>query len=307
MRNLLIALAILLGAATPASASNVSVSIGINVPVYPELVPIPRYPVYYAPRLHANYFFYDGLYWVFDGRTWCASSWYNGPWYVVDRYEVPVYLLHVPVRYYREPPMTFRRWQADAPPRWDVYWGETWSQRRSGWTQLDIAAAPAPAPLPLYQREYTGDRYPQLAEQVTILSRNYRYEPRDAAAKVRFQQLRAQAPRVERARGERVRVDQARVGQARVEQARARQARGESARNRIEPARTARVGPPAHAQAKGWPGKGHERALSGERPAPPAHAQAKGWPGKGHERALDRQRDEGDGHPGKGKGRGHER
>jgi hypothetical protein len=27
-----------------------SVSIGINLPLFPELVPVPGYPVYYAPR-----------------------------------------------------------------------------------------------------------------------------------------------------------------------------------------------------------------------------------------------------------------
>jgi hypothetical protein len=40
------------------------VSIGINLPVYPQLVPVPGYPVYYAPQLNSNFFFYDGLYWV---------------------------------------------------------------------------------------------------------------------------------------------------------------------------------------------------------------------------------------------------
>src|SRR5665213_1263216 len=42
-----------------------SASIGINVPLYPDLVPVPGYPVYYDPRLHSNLFFYDGLYWVY--------------------------------------------------------------------------------------------------------------------------------------------------------------------------------------------------------------------------------------------------
>jgi hypothetical protein len=43
------------------------VSIGINLPVYPELVPVPGYPVYYAPGMNSNYFFYDGMYWVYQG------------------------------------------------------------------------------------------------------------------------------------------------------------------------------------------------------------------------------------------------
>ena len=51
-----------------------NVSIGINLPLYPELVPVPGYPVYYAPRMEANYFFYDGLYWVYQQDNWYASS-----------------------------------------------------------------------------------------------------------------------------------------------------------------------------------------------------------------------------------------
>src|SRR5947209_12661115 len=57
-----------------------SVSIGINLPSFPTLVRVPGYPVYYAPRLDTNLFFYDGLYWVYHGDNWYASSWYNGPW-----------------------------------------------------------------------------------------------------------------------------------------------------------------------------------------------------------------------------------
>ena len=38
------------------------VSIGINLPSFPSLVVVPGYPVYYAPRVDANLFFYDGVY-----------------------------------------------------------------------------------------------------------------------------------------------------------------------------------------------------------------------------------------------------
>src|SRR5438876_6895838 len=71
------------------------VSIGINVPAYPEFVPVPGYPVYYAPRLPANYFFYDGMYWVYQGDSWYASPWYNGPWRFVAPEAVPLYILRV--------------------------------------------------------------------------------------------------------------------------------------------------------------------------------------------------------------------
>ena len=99
------------------------VSIGINLPVYPQLVLVPGYPVYYAPQVNSNYFFYDGMYWVYQRDNWYASSWYNGPWELVAPEAVPLFVLRVPVRYYRRPPAYFRGWRADAPPRWGEHWG----------------------------------------------------------------------------------------------------------------------------------------------------------------------------------------
>ena len=63
-----------------ASVGYSGVNIGIHYSTYPDLVRIPGYPVYYAPRVNSNFFFYDGLYWVFQSDNWYASSWYNGPW-----------------------------------------------------------------------------------------------------------------------------------------------------------------------------------------------------------------------------------
>ena len=163
------------------------VSVGIHYSTYPDLVQIPGYPVYYAPRVDSNYFFYDGLYWVFQGDNWYASSWYDGPWDRVGYYDVPVYVLRVPVRYYRQPPPYFRDWRADAPPRWGDHWGRDWEQRRSGWDRWDRGSAPAPAPLPTYQRNYPGDRYPRAVEQQhTIRSEHYRYQPREAVTQQYF-------------------------------------------------------------------------------------------------------------------------
>src|SRR6478672_11760936 len=59
------------------------VNIGINLAAYPQLVLVPGYPVYYAPQVNSNYFFYDGMYWLYQADNWYASSWYNGPWQVV--------------------------------------------------------------------------------------------------------------------------------------------------------------------------------------------------------------------------------
>lgn len=171
------------------------VSIGINLPLFPELVPVPGYPVYYAPRLDSNYFFYDGLYWVYQDDNWYSSSWYNGPWWFIEPEYVPLFILRVPVRYYRHHPVYFRGWRDDAPPRWGEHWGGDWERRRSGWDRWERRSAPAPAPLPVYQREYSGDRYPGGEEQQKLQRQKYRYEPRDAEVRQHYQrQVEQKAP-----------------------------------------------------------------------------------------------------------------
>jgi len=177
-----------------------NVSIGINLPLFPELVPIPGYPVYYAPRLHANYFFYDGMYWVFVDDYWYASYWYNGPWWIVEPEILPVFILRIPVRYYRSPPVYFRGWRPDHPPRWGRHWGHDWEKHRRGWDKWKRGSAPPRAPLPVYQRQYSGDRYPrQVEQQQTIRRQHYRYQPRDKAVRQHFQpQGERRAPAAER-------------------------------------------------------------------------------------------------------------
>jgi len=195
IRCVLIVLAVLLYPAVP-SAAQVSigiglphVSIGINLPVYPHLVRVPDYPVYYAPQLEANFFFYDGMYWVYQNDNWYASSWYNGPWWLMNPQAVPVFILRIPVRYYRQPPAYFRGWRPDAPPRWNEHWGRDWEQHRSGWDRWDRRAAPAPAPLPVYQRQYSGDRYPrQVEQQHELQQQHYRYQPRDPVVRQEYQE-----------------------------------------------------------------------------------------------------------------------
>jgi hypothetical protein len=170
------------------------VSIGINQPVYPELVPVPGYPVYYAPGSAMNMFFYDGLYWVYQNNQWYSSEWYNGPWGGVNPNDVPLYVLRVPVSYYRQPPPYFAGWDRNAPPRWGEHWGHAWEQRRGGWDHWDHHAGPALAPLPTYQRQFSGDRYPRPDQQAALHSQNYHYQPREAVVQARYQQQRAQAP-----------------------------------------------------------------------------------------------------------------
>jgi len=170
-----------------------NVSIGINLPLFPDLVPLPGYPVYYAPQVEANYFFYDGMYWVYQDDNWYASNWYNGPWSYVEPVTVPLYILRIPVRYYRHPPAYFRGWRSDAPPRWGHHWGRDWEHQRKGWDKWKRSSSPARAPLPVYQRQYTGDRYPRQVEHQQELRReHYRYQPRDKAVQQHFQQRKEQ-------------------------------------------------------------------------------------------------------------------
>jgi hypothetical protein len=197
MRNLLVALSLLLGSATSADAqvsvhvgvgvALPGVQIGIHVPAYPHLVAVPGYPVYYAPHASSNYFFYDGAYWVFHGDSWYVSSWYAGPWYPVAPDHVPVYVLRVPVRYYRAPPPYFRGWRASAAPRWGERWGRDWEHRRAGWVRWDRRSVPRPAPLPAYQRSYSGDRYPVATEkQHEIRTARYAYRPREEVTRQHY-------------------------------------------------------------------------------------------------------------------------
>ena len=198
IRHGLIVLGIVSCLATPVAAevsigiSTPHVSIGINLPLYPELIRVPDYPVYYAPRLNANYFFYDGMYWVYQDDDWYTSDWYNGPWWLVEPEFVPVFILRIPVRYYRQPPTYFYGWAPSAPPRWDRHWGHDWEERRRGWDRWDRRSVPPPAPRPDYQRQYSGNRYPRVEQQQTLHQQQYRYQPRDTMVRERIQ------PRLER-------------------------------------------------------------------------------------------------------------
>ena len=243
MRKGLAALAILVSAAgtaalaPPASAqvsfgfSTPGFSIGVNLNSYPELVRIPGYPVYYAPNLGTNYFFYDGMYWVFDGTNWYASTWYDGPWEIVYPDEVPFFLLRVPVRYYVAPPVYFRSWSVSGPPRWGEHWGRRWEERHRNWDRWNRNDVPPPAPLPTYQRQYTGNRYPTLAEQHALESSRYHYRPRDQivqrAFTARVQHAEA-APQGRRSSAQQAQTQRAQQAQAsQQQQAQAQQRRAE--------------------------------------------------------------------------------
>lgn len=209
MRDLLIAATVLLCPVISAQAqvqvqagvsiSAPGVSIGIDLPAYPTLVQVPDYPVYYAPQVDSNYFFYDGQYWVYQSDNWYTSAWYNGPWQVVSPAAVPLFILRVPVRYYRRPPGYFNGWASDAPPRWGQHWGPQWEAQRRGWDQWNRRDTPRPAPLPMYQQQYSGARYPHSVVQQNSLHPGNNGEPPQAQHGQRGQS--APEPRGQEERG----------------------------------------------------------------------------------------------------------
>jgi hypothetical protein len=89
----------------------------------------------------------------------------------------------VPVRYYRHPPAYFHGWRSDVAPRWGEHWGHEWEQRRAGWDHWNRNEVVRAAPLPTYQRQYSGNRYPQEQRQQELHVQNYRYQPKDAVVR----------------------------------------------------------------------------------------------------------------------------
>ena len=114
----------------PAHAQ-VHIDIGIHLPAPPRLVVVPEVrAVQYVPAAPANFFFYNGQYWVFVNGGWHVSAGYNGPWAAVAPQFVPRPVLLVPVHYYRVPPGHWKQWNKRHPPRWDNEWGREWAAKR---------------------------------------------------------------------------------------------------------------------------------------------------------------------------------
>jgi hypothetical protein len=178
MKRFALSLLVLAAFAWPAAAQEYQ-DIDVDLPAYPEMQPVPDSPVYYAPGVDSNYFFYDGLYWDFYNDGWYSSSWYNGPWTVVDPVYVPTYVLWVPVRYYHRPPFYFRGWSANRPPRWGEHWGGDW-QARHNQIYRGNPGHVARAPLPTYQRGFSRENYPRAPQQQSQMhAQNYNYAPRE--------------------------------------------------------------------------------------------------------------------------------
>lgn len=173
--------------ALPAAAQEYH-DIDVDLPAYPDMQPIEDLPVYYAPGVESNYFFYDGMYWDYYDDAWYSSPWYNGPWTLVDPVYVPTYLLWVPVRYYHRPPAFFRGWARDRAPRWGAHWGPRWQEAHNrGYTGPRTAVQRAP--LPQYQRQFTRQDYPRAPQQqVQLHAQQYHYRPQDRVVQQQYQQ-----------------------------------------------------------------------------------------------------------------------
>jgi hypothetical protein len=112
--------ALVLGGMLAARATMAQVSVNVNIgppPIVvaapPALVVVPGTPVYYAPQVQYNYFYYGKRYYTFHDGHWFYGTSYNGPWVFVAPAHVPAPVLGVPVSYYRIPP---GHWKHGGPP-----------------------------------------------------------------------------------------------------------------------------------------------------------------------------------------------
>ena len=120
LAGILVASAASLIPAAPAGALDLNISIGIG-PMAPALIVVPGTPVYYAPALPSNYFFYAGRYYAFHEGGWFYARAYNGPWTVIAVQKVPKPNLTVPVEYYKVPPGHLKKGdspEGSGPPPW---------------------------------------------------------------------------------------------------------------------------------------------------------------------------------------------
>ena len=182
MTRILFAFTLFLASIFPAAAQEYY-DIGVDLPAYPEMQPVPDSPVYYAPNVDSNYFFYDGLYWDYANDGWYSSAWYNGPWQLVDPVYVPTYVLWVPIRFYRRPPAYFAHWHPGRPPRWADRWGRDWQARHNAIFNGRNSRPPVRAPLPDYQRQYTRNNYPRIQQQAALHAQHYNYQPHDTVVR----------------------------------------------------------------------------------------------------------------------------
>lgn len=119
MRKILLCCALVLTAVPLAHASNVGVSVGVNIGgpppayVYPPVV-IDRPPVFLRPPALGFYvaagvgydmFYLGNRYYLNSGSAWYASQYYNGPWVTINYNTIPYEIRRHPIKqvhYYRD-------------------------------------------------------------------------------------------------------------------------------------------------------------------------------------------------------------
>ena len=112
-----------MGSPVPAHADvNIGITFGGPPPIVvaepPRMVLVPRSPVYWAPSLPYNFFYYEGRYWTYHEGGWFWSASVRGPWGQVAIGAVPRPVLAVPVAYYRVPPGHAKHHHGGGPPPW---------------------------------------------------------------------------------------------------------------------------------------------------------------------------------------------
>jgi len=111
MKRIALALLLFAASAFPALAQDYY-DIDVNLPEYPDMQPIPDSPVYYAPAVPVDLFFYGGRYYRVHRDAWFSAPRYDGPWHHVAYARVPRPVIAVPARYYKVPPGHWRRGEA---------------------------------------------------------------------------------------------------------------------------------------------------------------------------------------------------
>ncbi|MEW6326713.1 MAG: hypothetical protein AB1487_03855 [Thermodesulfobacteriota bacterium] len=88
---------------------DVSINIGLPLPAIvvstpPAVVMIPGTPVYFAPDIEVDIFFYRGYWYRPYRQRWYRASHYNGPWCYIAPRAVPSVVVNLPPDYRHIPP-----------------------------------------------------------------------------------------------------------------------------------------------------------------------------------------------------------
>lgn len=98
------------GAAPAIPGVNVNVNIGppaVVIAEPPDVIPVPRSMVYFAPGVSVDLLFYQGFWWTPNEGRWFRARAYNGPWVLMGPRAVPAAIVRLPrdyrTVYVREP------------------------------------------------------------------------------------------------------------------------------------------------------------------------------------------------------------